>query len=472
MKTDLDFTVDRAARVRLSVQIHAAIGDAIRDGRLPVGARLPSWRDLAVQLGVARGTVRAAYQRLSDERMIVGRGAAGSHVAAREPAPDLSGQGPGQAPGRPLPPGLFHSWEAAPLPFQPGVPAQDEFPFKAWSRIATASARAAAAAPVGYPDPAGDAGLRGEIASYLGIARGMTCAPSQVIVTNGFAAALNLAIRGLRLEGRTAWAEDPGFPLTRIALGLAGMAVADVPVDEEGLDIDAGLRRAPEAALALVTPGQQAPLGMALSPARRAALLEWAARSDAWIVEDDYLGELQLNGRAAPALASLDGAGRVLHVGSFSKTISPALRLGFLVVPPGQAAHFGQVAACLAPAPAAGAQRAVASFMRGGHFLRHLRRMKQLYAARRTALLATLDLQRELRAGVAPSGGLWVRLDLPDGADDRDIARRAFAAGLAPVPLSPWYASRPARSGLLLGVTNLRESRIESHCRTLAGLLA
>src|SRR6201987_5729343 len=206
----------------------------------------------------------------------------------------------------------------------------------------------------------------------------MRCSPSQVLVTGGFSGALGLAIQGLQLGRMGAWIEDPGFPLTRTALGMAGIPVTAVPVDAEGLDIAAGVRTAAGATLAVVTPGQQAPLGMTMSLPRRLALIAWARRNDAWIIEDDYLSELQLKGRATPALASLDHGGRVLHIGSFSKTISPALRLGFLVVPPKLGRRFADLPACLAPAPAAAVQRAVADFLREGHYLRHLRRMKRL----------------------------------------------------------------------------------------------
>ena len=177
-----------------------------------------------------------------------------------------------------------------------GVPAQDAFPFKLWSRILTRETRRAAAAPVTYPDPRGDPELRKEVAAYLGLARGIRCSPSQVLVTGGFSGALGLAIRGLQLGRMGAWVEDPGFPLTRTALGLAGMAVTAVPVDAEGLDVTAGVQTAAGAILAVVTPGQQAPLGVTMSLPRRLALLAWARRSDAWIIEDDYLSELQLKG--------------------------------------------------------------------------------------------------------------------------------------------------------------------------------
>ncbi len=443
-----------------------AIREAIETGRLPSGARLPSWSDLAAQLGVSRGTVREAYGRLIAEQYAISQGPAGTRVAERPSrfaTPDWLPEAP------PLPE-LFHDFGTVPLPFQMGVPSQDAFPFKLWSRILTRATRQAAAAPVGYPDPRGDPDLRKVIAAYLGIARGIRCSPSQVFVTGGFSGALGLVIRGLQLERMEAWMEDPGFPLTRTALGLAGMTVTAVPVDEEGLDVAAGVRSAPGAALAIVTPGQQAPLGMTMSLPRRAALLEWARQNDAWIIEDDYLSELQLKGRAAPALASLDHGGRVLHIGSFSKTISPALRLGFLVVPPELAQRFGDVAACLAPAPAAAVQRAVAEFIAEGHYLRHLRRMKRLYAARREALLRSLREVASDSIKVQASAGLTIVTSLPEFVSDVDIALRALKFGLAPVPLSPWYMERRRQQGLLLGVTNLSERRLAADCRRLAEL--
>jgi GntR family transcriptional regulator/MocR family aminotransferase len=352
-----------------------------------------------------------------------------------------------------------------------GVPSQDAFPFKLWSRILTRETRRAAAAPVAYPDPRGDPELRKEIAAYLGLARGVRCSPSQVHVTGGFSGALGLAIQALQLETMGAWIEDPGFPLTRTALGLAGMAVTAVPVDADGLDVVAGVRTAPEATLAVVTPGQQAPLGMTMSLPRRLALLDWARRSDAWIIEDDYLSELQLKGRAAPALASLDHAGRVLHIGSFSKTISPALRLGFLVVPLEMARHFGDISACLAPAPGACTQLAVTEFMRDGHYLRHLRRMKALYAARREALVRCLKELASDSIKVQATGGMAVVTAIAGSAPDVDIASRARRYGLAPAPLSPWYVHPCKQQGLLLGVTNVNEGTLSADCHRLLELV-
>ena len=462
----LPIQLDRARRTPLAAQIYSAIRDGIENGRLASGARLPSWQDLAVQLGVSRGTVRVAYERLVAEQFVIGLGPAGTHVAERPSRSAI----PDWSPESPLLPDLFYEFGTAPLAFQMGVPAQDAFPFKLWSRIVTRETRRAAAAPVTYPDPRGDPELRKQVAAYLGLARGLQCHPSQVFITGGFSGALGLAIQGLQLGSMGAWIEDPGFPLTRTALDLAGMAVTAVPVDAEGLDVAAGVRIAAEAKLAVVTPGQQAPLGMTMSEQRRLALLDWARRHDSWIIEDDYLSELQLKGRVAPALASLDHGRRVLHIGSFSKTISPALRLGFVVVQPELGRRFADLAASLAPAPAAGMQRAVAEFLRDGHYLRHLRRMKRLYSARREALLRCLEEMAPGSIKVQATAGLAVVIWLPKSASDVDIASRALEFGLAPRPMSAWYMQHPGQQGLLLCVTNLNERRLPADCRRLLEL--
>jgi GntR family transcriptional regulator/MocR family aminotransferase len=462
----LPIQLDRARRTPLAAQIYSGIREGIENGRLASGARLPSWRDLAAQLGVSRGTVRMAYERLIAEQFAIGLGPAGTRVAERQSRYSK----PDRPQEAPLLPDLFYEFGSAPLVFQMGVPSQDAFPFKLWSRILARETRRAAAAPVTYPDPRGDPELRKEVAAYLGLARGIRCNPSQVFVTGGFSGALGLAIRGLQLGRMGAWIEDPGFPLTRTALGLAGIPVTAVPVDAEGLDVAAGVQTAAGAKLAVVTPGQQAPLGMTMSLERRLALLAWARRTDAWIIEDDYLSELQLKGRVAPALASLDHGGRVLHIGSFSKTISPALRLGFMVVPPELGRRFGEFAACLAPAPAAAVQRAVAEFLREGHYLRHLRRMKRLYAARRETLLRCLGEMASDSIKVQATAGLAVLTLFPECASDVDIALRALQFGLAPAPLSPWYMQSPRQQGLLLGVTNLNERRLPADCRRLLEL--
>ncbi len=330
MAKPLNLKLDRSARTPLAEQIRKGIAAAIESGVLAPGARLPSWLDLAAQLGVARGTVRTAYEKLSAAQLIAASRASGTHVAARpsmrvrqEEAPD---------PGSFME--MYQELTAGPLAFQMGVPAQEAIPAKLFARIRSSAVRAELSAPPLYPDPRGEPELRREIAAYLAIARGIECSPSQIIITGGFSSGLGLALRVLGLEGRKAWVENPGFPFTRRGLELARLSLAPIPVDADGMDVDYGLNHAPDAALAVVTPGQQAPLGFTLSLARRLRLLDWAASAGAWVIEDDYLSELQLKGRATPALASLDRAGRVIHIGSFSKTLTPALRLGFLVTTP------------------------------------------------------------------------------------------------------------------------------------------
>jgi GntR family transcriptional regulator/MocR family aminotransferase len=464
MTKPLRLELDRSAKTPLAEQIRKGISAAIESGVLAPRARLPSWQDLAAQLGVARGTVRSAYEKLSAAQLIVASRATGTHVADRpsvtvrkEEAPD---------PGSFIE--MYQELTTGPAVFQMGVPAQETFPAKLFARIRSHAVRAESSAPAIYPDPRGELELRREIAGYLAIARGIACSPSQIIVTAGFSGGLGLALHALGLEGRKAWVEDPGFPFTRRGLELARLSLAPIPVDADGIDVDYGLRHAPDAAIIVVTPGQQAPLGSTLSLARRLRLLDWAAQEGVWIIEDDYLSELQLKGRAAPALASLDRAGRVIHIGSFSKTLTPSLRLGFVVVPMTLASRFAEIAASLAPAPGPSVQLATAEFMRDGHYMRHLRRTKRVYAAQRDALLKYL----QPRARDITIAGLAVLLRLPDGAPDRAIARETLSFGLAPAPLSLWHASAAsARSGLLLGVATAPPKRLAASCDRLFGIV-
>jgi GntR family transcriptional regulator / MocR family aminotransferase len=469
MDTALPIRLERPARLSLSDQIRLWISTAIRDGRLPAGARLPSWRDLAAQLGIARGTVRVAYERLADEQLIVACGPAGTfvaeHVPVVAPVADIDAT---NVPSHSVLSELLPRYGAAPLPFQMGVPAHDAFPVAAWSRLAARSARIVAHKGVYQPDPRGEPEMRREIAAHLSIARGLRCTSEQIFVSNGYAGALGLVLRALDLKADVAWVEEPGYPLTRVALELAGMTILPVPVDTQGLVVREGIASAADAALVVVTSGQQAPLGMPLSLARRHELLEWATQTLAWIIDDDYLSELQLSGRAAPALASMDSHGRVIHIGSFSKTINPALRLGFVVVPAVLAPRFDDVATTLCPASAIDTQLSVAEFLRGGHYLRHLRRMKRLYVHRRDAVKNALDG----RIPVDAMAGLAVLLRLPPQVDDRELARNAAAVGLAPVALSPWYSYPDERhSGLLLGITNISEEKLPEHLMRLEELI-
>lgn len=462
----MQLELDRAAKVPLAEQISRGIAAAIDSGVLAPGARLPSWQDLAVQLGVARGTVRVAYEKLAAAQLIVASRATGTRVAA-QPATTAR-------PDRKPDPGsfmeMYREMTAGPAIFQMGIAGQQAFPAKLLARIRARALREETSAAPLYPDPRGELELRREIATYLAIARGIDCSPGQIIVTGGFSAGLGLALRVLGLEGRKAWFEDPGFPFTKHGLELGRLSLVPIPVDMQGIDVAYGLQHAADAALAVVTAGQQAPLGVTLSLTRRLALLDWATQANAWVIEDDYLSELQLKGRAAPALASLDRSGRVIHIGSFSKTISPALRLGFIVSPPSLVARFGEVAACLAPPPGPATQNAIAAFMQDGHYLRHLRRTKRTYGAQRDALLKQL----EPRAGDfnITTAGLAVVLEFPNTTSDLAIIREMLPFGLTPAPLSIWYASPvTAKSGLLLGVATSPVRHVARSCDRLLSVI-
>jgi GntR family transcriptional regulator / MocR family aminotransferase len=463
MPLALDIHIDRSARVTLAEQIRLGVLAAIGSGALAPGARLPSWQALAAQLGVARGTVKAAYERLADEQVIVSSRPGGTRVAGH------LATGLAVPPGETdAPPELYRHLLAGPAIFQMGVPASDCFPASLFARLRAHAARREVAAPAVYPDPRGEPGFRREIAAHLALARGIECRPSQVFITAGFAGALEITLRVLRAEGRKAWMENPGFFHSRRALELAQLVPVQVPVDDDGLNVASGIEHAPDAALALVTPGQQAPLGATLSLGRRIELIAWAARTGAWIIEDDYLGELQLRRRAAPALASLDRSGRVIHIGSFSKTISPALRLGFVVAPAGLVERFTEAVMCLGSSPGPAVQEATARFMREGHYMRHLRRMKRIYSARGEALQATLE-----RKGYGVRiGGLAALVRLPEAVPDVAVAREARSWGLAPEPLSTWYHPGGVRpSGLLLGIATAEEAKLPDACERLHELI-
>lgn len=457
-------TLDRVSRTTLVDQIAHHIEVAISEGSLQPGGRLPSWRDLAGQLGVARGTVSAAYEKLIDRGLLVAAGSAGTRVAASFPPTTVTTVSDAES----LRPPDFQFGATRGLIFQMGIPANDAFPATLWARLYRQAVQSTSTR-IDYGDPRGLSELRSAIASHVAIARGIECSPEQILVTSGFRSGLGIALRAIGATGRQAWVEDPGYPVTRFALELAGVHPVSVEVDEDGLIVEQGRALAPHAALAIVTPGQQAPTGVPLGEGRRQELLQWAASRDAWIVEDDYLAELHLSGRSPPALASGEGANHVIHVGTFSKTIAPMIGLGFIVAPRPLARRLIDVATWLGGPPTAAVQLALATFIREGHYLRHLRKMRRLYEERRSCVLATLA---KLGVYTSVPAALSVMLPLPDGFDDQRLSLDARAIDLAPAPLSPWFAasSRP-RSGLLLGVANVLEHRIEQDCRNLLALL-
>ncbi|MDB5361625.1 MAG: DNA-binding protein [Rhodospirillales bacterium] len=457
--------LDRAAAEPAYRQLYRRISGAVLDGTLTEGERLPSARALASQLGLARGTVEAAYGQLAGEGYIQGRGAAGTFVAPVA-IPAAAVPAPAPRAGRPAAPA------GRPLPFQMGLPALDAFPRKLWTRLAARQAHALSPLGLVAPDPAGIASLRQAIARYLAVARGIAVPPEHVVVTAGFQGALGLITRLLDVGDQPVWMEEPGYFLARAGLVAAGARVVQVPVDAEGLDVAAGMALAPTARLALVSPSHQSPLGMALSLPRRLQLLDWAASCDGWIVEDDYDSEFRYVGRPLPPLKSLDRAGRVLYVGTFSKTLFPGLRLGYLVAPPPLTQRIAEIAALLGPLPAADAQATLAAFLAEGHFGRHVRRMRQLYARRRAALAVELEKAFGADRVALGAGGMQILLRLDGAVDDLAMVEACRLAGLGPSPLSRAYAGPAKRRGLLLSFTNLAPEQAPAMVQRLARALS
>ena len=444
--------LDRAHATPLYRQIRERFRAAIEQGLLQPGERLASARSLAGELGVARGTVELAYAELAGEGYLLARGQAGTVVSpalprrrpARGPAMVKAASGPPLGP----PP--------APAPFQLGLPALDAFPRKLWARLTARRARAIGPADLNYGDPAGHAPLREAIAAHLLVARGVACSPAQVLVTAGHRASLGLVARALLAPGERVWLEDPGFPPTREVLQGAGQRVVPVPVDGEGLRVAQGRRRAPDARLAVVTPSHQAPLGYAMSMARRLELLDWAQSARAWIVEDDYDGEYRYAGHPLPALKSLDRQDRVLYAGTFSKVLFPGLALAYLVVPAPLVERFARAAAVASNGGPQLIQAVVCDFMREGHFARHIKKMRLLYGRRRAVLAA--ELQRAFGDAVRVelrSGGMHLIARFQGLGDDRALSLRAQAAGLNCRALSERYQAGPRTEGLLMSFTNI-----------------
>lgn len=463
----LTFTLDPADPAPLYLQVARRLRDAVAAGTLKPGARLPAARALAGELSVARGTIDAAYAVLAGEGAIqTRRGSGGTIVSADFKARLVE----------PVQPTLLLERPAAPdqtiRPFRMGLPALDAFPRKTWTALTVRAARAIGAEAMAYADPAGLPALRQAIAAYLGVARGFHCGAERIVITAGFQGALALARQVLLKQGDPVWIEDPAYPLTRQSLEAAGARLVPVRVDRQGMRVASGRVAAPRARLAVVTPAHQSPLGVALSLPRRLELLSWASEANAWILEDDYDGEFHYTGRPLQSLKSLDRTGRVLYCGSFSKTLHPALRLGYLVLPDELVPSFVRSARLLTGGPPALEQRVVARFMEEGHFARHLRRMRVLYGARRDALARALAVSLDQRYRIeTEAGGLHILVRPPEGVDDTELARRANDAGLAVTALSGLAIAHPCGGGLLLGFTNIAVEDAPAMARRLAEAL-
>ncbi|MGX7704237.1 MocR-like pyridoxine biosynthesis transcription factor PdxR [Methylobacterium sp. Gmos1] len=466
-----------------SARIGAGLKAQIAAGVYPPGAPLPSTRALAAELGVSRTTVTAAYDQLIAEGYLETRPGAPTRVAAGLlPRAAPAAAGPGLAPrlsafGRrvlaePAP-------EALPAPaidFRYGDLSGDDFPVLAWRRALNA-VLLRRPARLGYGDPRGLPELRAALQAYLWRARGLSCGLDQIVVVNGSQQGIDLCARLLVDPGDRVVMEDPGYGAARRVFAAAGAAIVPVPVDTEGLQTGR-LAEVGPARLAYVTPSHQFPLGGVLPASRRHALLAWAEGCGATILEDDYDGEYRFDARPVEALRSLDRAGRVVYAGTVSKTLSPQLRLGYLVVPESLSAAFAE-AKRLADRQAPGLeQAALAALLTEGGYERHLRQARRRNAGRRAALLAALS--ESFGAAVRVEGAaaglhLVAWFTGVPAAAEAGMAAAARAAGIGVYPVGPLYhdaSTRPDRAGLLLGFAGSEPETVRTGIRRLAAALA
>jgi GntR family transcriptional regulator/MocR family aminotransferase len=458
---------ERPTGMSVAHWVYHELREAILAGRLPPGARLPSSRDVARQWQMARSTVVIAFEQLRAEGYVHGTVGAGTVVAATLPEERLQvgvrqAATPASLPslavlsqrGQRLVTSPFPRHAPADIghPFRAGQPALDVFPWTLWSRLAARVQRQASRLALAHGDAQGYVPLREAIATYLGTARGVQCTATQVVIVSGTQLALDLVARLVLDPGETVWIEDPGCPGARRILEAVGAQLVPVPVDTAGLDVTAGHTLAPHAKLAYVTPARQCPLGMPMSLERRLALLRWAREANSWIFEDDYDSEYRYHGRPLAALQGLDPSGGVIYAGNFSKVLFPALRLAYVVLPPRLVEAFVAAHSLVDRYAPVLDQAVLAAFMSEGHFARHIRRMRTLYAERLQAFIkATHATCDDLLHVVDVAAGLDTIGWLSGGVDAQHITTRAAAQGLDVRPLSAYVLHRRQPPWLVLG---------------------
>lgn len=458
---------------------------AILDGTLPSGSRLPSTRGLADEWRISRNTVIGAFEQLTMEGYLEARVGAGTYVTRA--LPDELLQVSPRAPARALaekPQRLpMAKWATSiksiprrvrsidtPLPFRIGYPAVDLFPRRLWQKLYDHRLLNARRALLAYGDHRGLPALREAISQYAGLARGVHCSSEQIVITTGSQQAVHLTARLLLEEGSSIIIEDPGYLDIRAQALSLGAKLIPMPIDEEGLVIPKA--RIPSARVVFVTPSHQYPCGQTMSLARRLELLAWAKRHKCWIVEDDYDGELRYQGAPIPSLQGLDRSNRVIYCGTFSKLLFPALRLGYIVLPPQLLESF-LAAKALSDTHCPSIEQAVlADFISQGHLVRHLRKMRRVYQERQQVLLAALEeYAQDLLIAIPHSAGMHLTVRLK-GMSDARAAASCRANGLDVLPLSTFSLKYAPYEGLLLGYAGFDNSALRSGARHLTEALS
>ncbi|WP_233842807.1 PLP-dependent aminotransferase family protein [Dyella sp. 2HG41-7] len=479
--------LDTGSDVPMYDQLSEWFRRAIIDGRLRPGQRVPSTRSLAKELDISRIPVLSAYEQLFAEGYLETFIGAGTCVAraipdevlkpanaaeyaspkhASQSAPRKVAQ---RVDGLRTPPQTWANNQGA---FRVGLPAIDHFPITSWSKFINRHARRPPIEQMVYGDPMGHLPLREAIAEYLGTVRTVRCDASQILITTGSQQGLQICAHALVEPNDPVWMEDPGYPGVRQAFRTVGADIVPVPVDEEGLNVDEGIRRNSHARAVYISPSHQFPLGMTMSAARRLQLLNWAARTGAWIIEDDYDSEYRFGGRPLASLQGMDTDDRVIYVGTFSKVMFPALRVGYIVVPKDLVPAFAAVRDAFDTFSSTLYQAALADFIREGQFARHIRRMRMLYLERRTALLEAIDQYADNRLEVVGThAGMQLAALLPPGVDDVALSIKVAKKGVSARPLSLCYAEPPKRGGVILGYSGANVHEIREGTRKLVACL-
>ena len=458
-------------------QLYRIVKEGILRKALPAGSRLPTSRELAQTLGIARNTIVQVYEQLALEGLVqagVGRGTYVAEVApafvSQPPLPRRRGT-PLSRRGSAIVGGARAShlqWGA----FAPGVPELRQFPAALWSRLHAQAWRDHNPLQLSYATGAGHPALREAIAEHLQGTRGVACSADQILVTSGAQQALHLISQLLADPGDTVWLEDPGYWGARSVFRMAGLQLQPIALDGEGLAPTPQQLKTPPR-LMFISPSHQYPSGVLMGHGRRRQLLDYAVAQRVWIVEDDYDSEFRFTSRPLPALQGLDEHGRVIYLGTFSKTMFPSLRLAYLVLPSDLADSFARALSELFREGQIMQQIVLAQFMRLGHYVNHIRRMRQVYGERRRVLID--EIGQRLGTAVTVQGGdagLHLVLGLPPGSDDDAIARQARKLGVLTRPLS-LYSLRPDPArGLVLGYGAVTEQEIRHSFGLLAEVIA